>query len=54
MWSFTLGSKQYDPLKVDPATISDLGYRYYTPQVHHASFALPQFVQDLLHQADRP
>ncbi len=54
MWSFTLGSKQYDPLKVDPATITDLGYRYYTPQVHRAAFALPQFVQDLLHQADRP
>lgn len=48
MWSFTLGSKKYDPLQVDQAKITDLGYRYYTPEIHHASFALPQFLKDLI------
>lgn len=48
MWSFTLGSKKHDPLQVDPAKISDLGYRYYTPEIHHASFALPQFLKNLI------
>ncbi|NLG86779.1 MAG: polyamine aminopropyltransferase [Firmicutes bacterium] len=51
MWSFTLGSKKYDPLKVDPAKITDLGYRYYTPHLHQASFALPQFVQEMIGEA---
>ena len=53
MWSFTLGSKKYDPLEVDPSQIIDLGYRYYTPELHHASFALPQFIKELIGEADK-
>jgi len=48
LWSFTLGSKRYDPLAVDPASIRPLDTRYYTPQIHHAAFQLPRFVEELV------
>ncbi|HEY8416487.1 MAG TPA: polyamine aminopropyltransferase [Limnochordales bacterium] len=51
LWSFTLGSKRYDPLDVDPASIPALETRYYTPQIHHAAFRLPRFVQELVEAA---
>lgn len=47
LWSFTIASKQYDPLEVDPSTIKDLDTKYYTPELHHAVFKLPKFVQEL-------
>lgn len=47
LWSFMLGSKRYDPLEpANPCVVEDT--RYYTPQVHRSSFALPRFVQRLL------
>ncbi|HHY93017.1 MAG TPA: polyamine aminopropyltransferase [Firmicutes bacterium] len=54
MWSFTLGSKQHDPLAVDPARVEDLGFRYYTPGLHRAAFALPRFVRRLLAEPAEP
>lgn len=48
LWSFTMGSKKYDPLAVDTDKLPDLGFRYYTPALHRAAFVLPAFVQDLL------
>jgi spermidine synthase len=47
LWSFTIASKQYDPLEVDPDTIKDLDTKYYSPELHHAVFKLPKFVQEL-------
>jgi spermidine synthase len=47
LWTFTLGSKKHDPLKVDPAQIAAIETKYYTPELHRAAFALPRFVQDL-------
>lgn len=47
LWTFTLGSKKYDPLKVDKAAIPDLDTKYYTREIHFAAFALPKFVEDL-------
>ncbi|MCL6517620.1 polyamine aminopropyltransferase [Alicyclobacillus sp.] len=47
MWSFTMGSKRYHPLRDrQPARTQDT--RYYTEAVHQAAFALPRFVQELL------
>ena len=51
LWSFTLGSKRYDPLEVDPASIPPLETRYYTPHIHHAAFRLPRFVEELVEAA---
>ena len=49
MWTFTLGSKKYDPLDVDEQQIPEWDTRYYSPRIHKASFALPRFVEQLLH-----
>ncbi len=48
MWSFTLGSKVYDPEQVDLGKIPHLDTRYYTPEIHRACFVLPRFVQELV------
>lgn len=54
LWSFTLGSKKYDPLAVDVSCIPDLGFRYYTPELHRAAFVLPRFVSRLLESPAEP
>lgn len=48
LWSFTLGSKKYDPLKVDTEKIPELDTKYYTPAIHKSVFALPKFVEELV------
>lgn len=48
MWTFTIGSKKYNPEKVDPAGIPDTNTRYYNPEIHLASLVLPNFVKQLL------
>ena len=50
LWTFTLGSKKYDPLEARPEErIGALGrLKYYTPAVHFAAFQLPGFVADLV------
>ncbi|AWB42874.1 spermidine synthase [Paenibacillus sp. CAA11] len=48
LWTFTLGSKTYDPLEVDETKIPEIETKYYTPRLHKAAFALPKFVEDLV------
>ena len=51
IWSYTLGSKKYDPLKnLDIKRIKSykINTRYYSPQIHKISFVLPPFVEELL------
>lgn len=48
LWTFTMGSKKYDPLQVDEASIPELDTKYYTPRLHKAAFVLPKFVEDLV------
>ena len=52
LWSFTIGSKKYDPLDVDEQSIRDLDTRYYHPKMHHALFDLPRFVEELLEDGE--
>ncbi|MFQ5693173.1 MAG: polyamine aminopropyltransferase [Nitrospinota bacterium] len=50
-WSFTFAGKSRGPLEGSAAERyrrRNLATRYYTPDVHHAAFQLPPFVQDLL------
>lgn len=52
LWSFTLGSKRYDPLMADAAErFVGMPTKYYTPEVHVASFQLPRFVQAITEEA---
>lgn len=46
-WTFTMGSKQHDPLQMDETQISEMKTRYYSPRIHKAAFCLPKFVEDL-------
>lgn len=48
LWTFTMGSKKYDPLEVDESAIPDIDTKYYTPRLHKAAFVLPKFVEDLI------
>jgi len=47
-WSFTLGSKKYDPLTIDESNIQDIDTKYYTKNIHKSVFSLPKFVQNLI------
>ncbi|MBM7581324.1 spermidine synthase [Caldicoprobacter guelmensis] len=48
LWSFTLGSKRYDPLEVDENQILPIDTKYYSPEIHKSVFKLPRFVKELL------
>ncbi|MGJ9383997.1 spermidine synthase [Salipaludibacillus sp. CF4.18] len=48
LWTFTIGSKKHDPLKVKANRFHDIKTKYYTNEIHFAAFALPKFVSDLL------
>jgi len=49
MWSWTIGSKKYDPLEVNEADlIEPEGTKYYHKAMHKTVFTVPKFVQELL------
>lgn len=47
-WSFTIGSKKYDPENVDLKDTYDVTTKYYTKRLHKACFTLPKYVEDLI------
>jgi spermidine synthase len=54
LWSYTIASRQHDPLHATTDAIASRlaenssRARYYTPALHHAAFTLPAFISDLL------
>lgn len=48
LWSFTIGSKKYDPEK--PITTNKLDWKYYSQDVHEAAFKLPPFIARIIGQ----
>ena len=48
LWSFTMGSKKYDPLEIEVDKINEIDTRYYTPKIHKAIFMLPKFVEEII------
>jgi len=50
LWSFTMGSKKYDPLDVNISEIPQMDTKYYSPAIHRTCFVLPPFVKELLEQ----
>lgn len=46
LWTFTLASKKYDPATC--VRHVDLETKFYTPELHKASFVLPKMVQDIV------
>lgn len=54
LWSFTAGSKLYDPRTVNSVydgfdfSSEKMGLKYYSPEVHASSFILPNFIKEIL------
>ncbi|AIF67837.1 spermidine synthase [Terribacillus saccharophilus] len=48
LWTFTMGSKVHHPKEVKEEQFQPIETKYYTPELHKATFVLPKFVQDLL------
>ncbi len=51
LWTFTLASQRHDPLKAEPRgdLVRSMGLQYYNREVHHAAFALPEFVKKIIY-----
>ncbi len=47
-WSFTIGSKKYDPLTIDENKIKDIDTKYYHKDLHKACFVLPKYIKNLI------
>ncbi len=48
LWSFTMGSKVYDPFLIDGSKLCEIpDTRYFTSEIFEAAFKLPRFVGDL-------
>ncbi|NLN87043.1 MAG: polyamine aminopropyltransferase [Syntrophomonadaceae bacterium] len=47
-WSFTIGSKRYDPRTINNEQPVTTGLQYYTEELHRAAFCLPGFVRELI------
>jgi spermidine synthase len=50
LWTFTIGSKKYDPLDVDAEKLHKFDTKYYHPKLHKSVFELPVFVQEILNR----
>ncbi len=49
LWSFSIGSKRYDPqVLADESRSAMLDTKYYTPALHRSAFVLPRFVEELV------
>lgn len=46
-WSFTVGSKKFDPENADLTNKPEFETKYYTKKLHKACFTLPKFVEEL-------
>lgn len=47
-WSFTIGSKKYDPENPISSNIFDLNTKYYNAKLHKACFSLPNYIKSLV------
>ncbi len=47
LWTFTIGSKTYDPVELSDSRFHDIETKYFTKELYKASFVLPKFVKDL-------
>ncbi|WP_027365444.1 polyamine aminopropyltransferase [Desulfotruncus alcoholivorax] len=49
-WTFTVGSKKYDPLEVDTDKLPNLNTKWYSPEMHRSVFVLPPFFRELIRE----
>ncbi len=53
IWSFSMGSKEYDPLVINWRQAPQLKTRFYTSAAHQAAFVLPPFVREMLEAPEK-
>ena len=51
IWSFTLASKKWDPLKADLSKLQEESTQYIDADVYQSAFALPKYVKKILEEA---
>lgn len=49
-WSFTIGSKKYDPENPNTENIFDVNTKYYNANIHKACFTLPNYIIELINE----
>lgn len=47
-WTFTIGSKKHNPVKIQGDRTCLSGLKYYNESVHEAAFSLPQFIKSMV------
>nr|WP_295969695.1 polyamine aminopropyltransferase [uncultured Bacillus sp.] len=53
IWSFTLASKKWDPLKADLSRLKDQETKYIDQHVFQAAFTLPKYVKKIIDEASQ-
>lgn len=53
-WTFTIGSKKYDPRIISPDRPVIAGMKYYSPAIHQAAFILPEYIKNQLISSNSP
>lgn len=48
LWSYTMGSKKYDPMRNDNIEPQEFKTKYYNHDIYKGSFALPTFLREKL------
>lgn len=48
-WTFTIGSKHYDPATTNPdsSMVNSFNLKYYNEEIHRASFVLPNYIKKI-------
>ncbi|MGI6453782.1 MAG: polyamine aminopropyltransferase [Syntrophomonadaceae bacterium] len=47
-WTFTMGSKRYNPCKLSSDIQMLNGLKYYNESIHRAAFCLPEYIKNLI------
>lgn len=45
-WSYAIGSKKHDPVEI--RSLIPKGTKYYSENIHRASFVLPPFLEEII------
>lgn len=51
IWSFTIASKKWDPLKADLSRLPDAHTQYIDSEVYRAAFVLPKYIKKIINEA---
>jgi spermidine synthase len=51
-WSFTVGSKKYDPAQICTQAEKHRGLKYYNDNIHRGAFGLPSYIEGILREND--